>query len=863
MKLVSFRLGALTLAIQCVLAVSNPALANTLSQANLPELPKPEKTAPDPNLIINDSNYRDGKDLFTKQWNDSGNSNLEGKYYLSNITITKASKGGSLFKLTGDSHLFNSSITGGQVNLGSTYEQNVTDSAVNVIVGNTGTLQLNSGSTAYGTNVLGGSLSLRDNSKSYQTFIGPKGEQTLGGNSYAQATIVDGGTQTIDDNDAVAKDTKVIGGGQQIVWYGTAKNTHIADGGYQQIGSAMAEDTFIYDGGYQATFVYDKVNARNTTIYQGGTQRIRSGSVENTIIDGLQIISNRSGDWDPASGLWQESSDPNATFGDDPTAINSTINSNGLQLVEKYGTAKDTTVNGGQQTIKNGGKLNNTTIQNNGKTLVEYRGYAQGLVDVKSGTLQLVAGDSYGSFGKSAEQVALNGANAELQILHNDATSSSIVGIHQLTMNQGKLGFTSSQPNQFSIALVDRLSGQGDILMNTNIAANKGDFLAVPSLINTGDKFTVSINDQGSGLSDQRLHLISADTNSLADSFSLNADSRYADHGAYMLEYLLEHETDTSDNNIEKWYLSSALSNHHSASADAVMAMADVTPSIWDTELSTLRQRLGELDNNHSSGVWGRAISSRYKVDKDSGAVYKHQLNGFVLGADQALEASNGMWHIGAMGGYSRSDIDFKRGGKGNVDSYTLAAYASYFADSGWYTDSVIKYNYFKHDTDARTGQGAKVSGTYNVSGLGASFELGKKYRQGNAFASPYVLLSGFYAGSKTYRLDNNLKAEVGSARSLKSELGSLFGYNLSFDQLQLQPYVKLAVNHEFVHSNKVYFDDQHRFANDMSGTGVKVGIGANVQIKDKFSAYGEVNHMQGKDVSMPYSLNLGLRYSF
>ncbi len=861
MSSVNYKLGTLALAIQSILIFSHLANASPI----FPDAFTPEKITPNPDSIINDSAYKDASSFFNDQWQDSGNVDLSGNYYLNNFTIQRPNSGPGQLMLRNNSHLFNSTILTAQITIGDPFQSGSTDSATNIRVSNTGFLIINSGAIAYDVTVeRGGNFSLRSNSQSYNTLISSGGRQTLGGNSYAQATTIIGGLQELNGSSSAAvKDTRIMDGGQQIIYEGSALNTHIIDGGYQHV-SGRANYTYIYNGGYQDTYDDNQgIAADQTKIYLGGTQRVRSGQVTNTEISGLQIISNRGGLWDPIEREWSEVTDPNDYYyyhGESPTAINSTIQNSGIQLVEKNGLAEETFINGGRQIIKNGGMLKNTTLFNDGTTSIEYGGLAKGLINANHGTVLMEAGDQYSTLGNSAESIYLGSESAQLHILNTTNTNKAMLGIGQLKMKNGQLHFDNNT-NVFSVALIDDLSGQGDIVMNTNIQANQGDFLDVHNVLNN-EQFTIAIKDQGSGISNQRLHLISAADQSLASSFKLNENSRYVDHGAYMLEYLLQHETDTNDN-LEKWYLTTQQSNLPTPTADAVMAMANVTPSIWDAELTTLRQRLGELDNNHKGGAWGRVISSRYKVDKESGAAYKQDMNGFVVGGDHAITQNNGTWHLGAMAGYSRSDIDFRRGGNGDVDSYTLAAYASFFADNGWYTDSVIKYNYFKHNTNARTSQGTKASGKYNLSGLGASFELGKKYRNGALFAAPYGLVSGFYAGNKSYHLDNGLKAKVGSARSLKTEVGSLLGYDLTINQMQLQPYVKLAVNHEWIDSNKVDFDNQHRFSNDMSGSAVKVGIGANAQFSTKFSAYGEVNHMQGKDVSMPYSLNLGIRYQF
>ena len=76
--------------------------------------------------------------------------------------------------------------------------------------------------------------------------------------------------------------------------------------------------------------------------------------------------------------------------------------------------------------------------------------------------------------------------------------------------------------------------------------------------------------------------------------------------------------------------------------------MANVTPTIWNSELSTLRTRLGDLRDNQTAqdGVWGKYIGSRNRIST-SNVGYTQDMNGLMLGGDHAIALENGRLLVG------------------------------------------------------------------------------------------------------------------------------------------------------------------------------------------------------------------------
>jgi outer membrane autotransporter protein len=835
----------------------------------------PKETAPDVAAIIAGPGYEDHFSVISGHWNSGYSTttvNGADNKYLAGHDISRVISGlaTQMVRLQNGAYSLNNNLNSTQLNIesGSTA---VNTYVIGGIDGLKGVLSVQGAdSKAYNT-VIGndGSINVYSGAQAYNTTVNQGGIMVVGSSGYAQANIIDGGTQRLSvSSTAIAEDTIVINGGQQLIDGGTAINSHIGAGSYQLAGG-LSQETKVYSGGFQLVYSNrggDIVADQNSTIYLGGTQRIQSGISENAAIYGEQIVSRKNGDW--VNGSWVEGS---GYWGSTPVSRNATIYAGGVQRLEEYGSAVGAVIDGGKQLVNERGWIEATTIKNGGSSTIAFGAYSRGRLDVLDGSLTMVGGDTHNwtgvlGDGAYAQHVNLAGQNAKMYIQHNDTTSYSTVTVGTLESNGGVVIFgreDGSDAGKFSYLDVETLKGNGLIVMNTDIANGQGDFLYVENKIADADSFKVAIRDSGNDVVDYRHHIITAGGDSTSDSFSIHQNYSRADAGAYMVQYTLEHSTDSA-NNQENWHLVTSRLNITTPSTDAALAMANTTPTIVDAELSTLRQRLGDLEyNGHNNGVWGKYITSRYKVDKESGAAYQQDMNGFVIGADRASSQDNGTLHTGIMGGYSRSDIDFKRGGDGKVDSYTLGAYATFIGNSGLYVDGVAKYNYFRHKTDAISSHGDAVTGKYNTSGAGISLEVGKKYERPNLFSVPYVMLSGFYAGSADYTLSNKMHAKVGRAASAKAEFGHVLGKNIKLSNGSIKPYLRTAVSQELVNSNKVLINGNNSFNNDMSGTAMKVGVGATAQLGKNTGIYAEINYMKATHINMPYSGNVGFRYSF
>lgn len=105
-----------------------------------------------------------------------------------------------------------------------------------------------------------------------------------------------------------------------------------------------------------------------------------------------------------------------------------------------------------------------------------------------------------------------------------------------------------------------------------------------------------------------------------------------------------------------------------------------------------------------------------------------------------------------------------------------------------------------------------------------------------------------------------------GDADAMKSFVGRL-GVTIGLNQQladggMFQPYLKLAVAHEFAENNVVHVNGE-RFDNDLSGLRGEVGLGVAAQVSQNLHLHGDFDYVNGKNIEQKWGVNLGLRYKY
>lgn len=326
---------------------------------------------------------------------------------------------------------------------------------------------------------------------------------------------------------------------------------------------------------------------------------------------------------------------------------------------------------------------------------------------------------------------------------------------------------TASAEN-FITLTTNTLSGNGNFYMRTDMANHQSDQLNVTGQA-TGD-FKIFVTDTGaSPAAGDSLTLVTTGGGDAA--FTLGNAGGVVDIGTY--EYTL------LDNGNHSWSLAENRAQITPSATD-VLNMAAAQPLVFDAELDTVRERLGSVKGvNYDTAMWSSAINTRNNVTTDAGAGFEQTLTGLTLGIDSRFSREETSTIRGLFFGYSHSDIGFDRGGKGNVDSYTLGPYAGWEHQNGAYVDGVVKVDRFANTIHCKMSNGATAFGDYNSNGAGAHVESGFRWVDGLWSVRPYLAFTGFTTDGQDYTLSNGMRADVGNTRILRAEAGTAVSYHM------------------------------------------------------------------------------------
>lgn len=466
--------------------------------------------------------------------------------------------------------------------------------------------------------------------------------------------------------------------------------------------------------------------------------------------------------------------------------------------------------------------------------------------------------------------VVTPGANASLALDNRSQLTGNLNGVQQVNINSnsnwtlnanntiGDLAMTGGRitfgdENSFYELDVQSLSGNGEFYMASNFASGATDFLNVTG--NASGTHGLMVGTSGTDpASVERLQLVH--TGSGDAQFSLLNDRQEVDLGAYSYKLVKDGQD---------WYLDRE-TRTISPMTRTVMALFNTPVTIAYGEMTSLRSRMGGLRYNQgkNAGVWMRAYGNQHNIaDASSGVGYQQNQRGLTFGADAQLGESN--WTLGLLAGHSRSDLNLSYGSSGSIDSYYVGGYATWMdPESGYYVDSVLKYNRYQNDAKVGLSDGTRTKGDYDTHGMSASVEVGKHIKLDDGyFIEPFAQVAAAAVAGKDFTLDNGFDANGDVSRSLLGKVGTTLGKTISLGgDSMIQPYVKAAFAHEFAQRNQVQVNN-NVFNNDLSGSRAELGAGVAWTVAKDFQVYGEAGYMNGKNIEMPYSFSLGASYRF
>lgn len=283
----------------------------------------------------------------------------------------------------------------------------------------------------------------------------------------------------------------------------------------------------------------------------------------------------------------------------------------------------------------------------------------------------------------------------------------------------------------------------------------------------------------------------------------------------------------------------------------------------WRAENNHLSQRLGDLRGNMGkAGAWARVYGTDAEISENVSVDLKTV--SIQVGGDVTVGNN---WVVGGAFTYTNMDGDISNGAA-DSDSYSLAAYASGFFDCGGYIDVIGRVGRLSTDVSGDTGSaaGGVFSGSYDNTAFGLSAEVGYHWNVTNMFyVEPQLELAYGFVSGDDFTSSNGAKVNQDDFQSLVGRLGARFGANFADNKGSV--YMHASVNHDFLGDVDATagVDGGARFdiSNDLGGTWLSYGVGAQFNTSANMSFYGMLERANGSEYTEHYRYSVGMRYTF
>lgn len=269
-------------------------------------------------------------------------------------------------------------------------------------------------------------------------------------------------------------------------------------------------------------------------------------------------------------------------------------------------------------------------------------------------------------------------------------------------------------------------------------------------------------------------------------------------------------------------------------------------------QLGSFHDRQGDqqllADDEGRQASWGRVFgeSTRQRLRGDANPQFDGNIHGLQLGHDflAGTDTSGGRHRVGLLGGYTRAsgDTSGMAGGATNaatgrlsVEGYSLGAYWTRVAASGWYSDAVLMATRFKTDAQSTLGRGGRPHGKT----ITASLEAGYPFALGdNVSLQPQVQL--IWQRSSVDDFDDGLSTvRFQRDNAVTGRLGARLEGRFSAAGGTWKPYAKANLWHTFSGTNALFFGPTDQVANRRNASALEVGAGVVGQVSKTVAMYG------------------------
>lgn len=335
-----------------------------------------------------------------------------------------------------------------------------------------------------------------------------------------------------------------------------------------------------------------------------------------------------------------------------------------------------------------------------------------------------------------------------------------------------------------------------------------------------------------------------------------------------------------------KVYLGSSTSQGVAPEIKGVVRSAlTVNYDLYLANFNSLNKRIGELrDNPNTQGVWARIFGGT--MGSDFGAGSKTDYVTAQGGYDYALNVGENVKnYVGVTIAYGKSwtksnTLNIQAGNGASIalkdvnsSMVEVGVYNSYVADSGWYNDTILKFDYIM-GVFSMTDNPSLESKTNNFA-MVLSDEFGYRYKFGgdeNYYIDPQVELAlGYFNQSDFNRVIQNtsstLQASQDSIFTLRTRVGATLGKKLNVEKGFASLYVGGFYEYDYINGGNTQALSKSGVSNPLdsvqSNGRAMLNIGSNIGLTENARLYIDVEKSFGDKQKTFMQFNFGARYGF
>ena len=342
--------------------------------------------------------------------------------------------------------------------------------------------------------------------------------------------------------------------------------------------------------------------------------------------------------------------------------------------------------------------------------------------------------------------------------------------------------------------------------------------------------------------------------------------------------------TSTDSGNNTNYYLGKGVDEGAPIQYQEVASSAlTVNYDLYLANFNSINKRMGELRGNaNSQGVWARVFGGN--TSNDFGVGSKTNYVTAQAGYDYSFSVGeNAKNYTGVAVAYGKSwtkSNEAKNPSQAtlsDVDSQMIEVgiYNSYVADSGWYNDTILKFDYIMSDFTLKAGSKIADNNTNNFAMI-LSNEVGYRYKfaeneKGNWYIDPQVEIAFGYFNQSDFNQALNSATQINITQdtilTLRSRAGLSLGKKFVTEKGFASIYVGASYEYDYIEgggSEVVLSSGKTNPLNGLESNGrAIVNVGSNIGLSESARLYIDVEKSFGDKQRTFMQFNFGARYSF